>query len=30
LPHRVASGKRGQKALSDRTYSTVRPTTYFG
>ena len=30
LSHRVASGKRGQKALSDRTYSTVRPTTFFG
>jgi len=30
LPHRVASGKRGQKALSDRTFTTVRPTTYFG
>ena len=30
LPHRVASGKRGQKALTDRTYSTVRPTTFFG
>jgi large subunit ribosomal protein L18Ae len=30
LPHRVASGKRGQKALSDRTFSTVRPTTFFG
>ena len=30
LPHRVASGKRGQKALSDRTYTTVRPTTFFG
>ena len=29
LPHRVASGKRFQKALSDRTFSTVRPTTYF-
>jgi len=30
LPHRVASGKRGQKALSSSTFSTVRPTTYFG
>lgn len=30
LAHRVASGKRGQKALSDRTFTTVRPTTYFG
>ena len=30
LPHRVASGKRGQKALSSRTYTTVRPTTFFG
>eukprot|EP00538_Stauroneis_constricta_P009330 CAMPEP_0119546656 /NCGR_PEP_ID=MMETSP1352-20130426/979_1 /TAXON_ID=265584 /ORGANISM="Stauroneis constricta, Strain CCMP1120" /LENGTH=183 /DNA_ID=CAMNT_0007591377 /DNA_START=110 /DNA_END=661 /DNA_ORIENTATION=+ len=30
LPHRVTSGKRGQKALTDRTFSTVRPTTYFG
>ena len=30
LPHRVDSAKRGQKALSDRTFSTVRPTTYFG
>jgi large subunit ribosomal protein L18Ae len=30
LPHRVTSGKRLQKALSDRTYSTVRPTTFFG
>ena len=30
LTHRVASGKRGQKALSDRTFSTVRPTTFFG
>jgi large subunit ribosomal protein L18Ae len=30
LAHRVASGKRGQKALSDRTFSTERPTTYFG
>jgi large subunit ribosomal protein L18Ae len=30
LPHRVASGKRGQKALSSTTYSTVRPTTFFG
>ena len=30
LPHRVASGKRNQKALTDATYTTVRPTTYFG
>lgn len=30
LPHRVASGKRGQKALSSSTYTTVRPTTYMG
>jgi large subunit ribosomal protein L18Ae len=30
LPHRVVTGKRGQKALSERTYSTVRPTTFFG
>lgn len=30
LSHRVASGKRGQKALSSRTYSTVRPSTCFG
>jgi large subunit ribosomal protein L18Ae len=30
LPHRVASGKRGQKALSSQTFSTVRPTTFFG
>jgi large subunit ribosomal protein L18Ae len=30
LPHRVASGKRGQKALSSFTFSTVRPTTFFG
>lgn len=30
LAHRVASGKREQKALSARTYTTVRPTTYFG
>merc|ERR1719443_358220 len=30
LPHRVASGKRGQKALSSSTFSTVRPTTYLG
>ena len=29
LSHRVMSGKREQKALSDRTYSTVRPTTFF-
>jgi large subunit ribosomal protein L18Ae len=30
LTHRVDSGKRGQKALSSRTFSTVRPTTFFG
>lgn len=30
LAHRVDSGKRNQKALSDRTFTTVRPTTYFG
>lgn len=30
LPHRVTSGKRGQKALSSRTFSTVRPTTFMG
>merc|ERR1712125_92580 len=30
LAHRVASAKRGQKALSSRTYTTVRPTTFFG
>mmetsp|Transcript_53420 Transcript_53420/g.129978 ORF Transcript_53420/g.129978 Transcript_53420/m.129978 type:complete len:184 (+) Transcript_53420:119-670(+) len=30
LPHRVTSGKRGQKALSSSTFTTVRPTTYFG
>jgi large subunit ribosomal protein L18Ae len=30
LAHRVASGKRGQKALSDRTFTTVRPTTFMG
>mmetsp|Transcript_40830 Transcript_40830/g.46397 ORF Transcript_40830/g.46397 Transcript_40830/m.46397 type:complete len:184 (-) Transcript_40830:53-604(-) len=30
LPHRVTSGKRGQKALSSRTFTTVRPTTFFG
>ncbi|KAL3902406.1 MAG: hypothetical protein SGILL_010835 [Bacillariaceae sp.] len=30
LPHRVASGKRLQKALSNRTFTTVRPTTYLG
>uniref|UniRef100_A0A6U5E9Q0 60S ribosomal protein L18a n=1 Tax=Corethron hystrix TaxID=216773 RepID=A0A6U5E9Q0_9STRA len=29
LVHRVASGKRNQKALSDNTFTTVRPTTYF-
>jgi len=30
LSHRVASGKRGQKALSSSTFTTVRPTTFFG
>ena len=30
LAHRVASGKRGQKALSGSTFTTVRPTTYLG
>jgi len=30
LPHRTTSSQRGQKALSDKTFSTVRPTTYFG
>ncbi|KAL7498405.1 hypothetical protein ACHAWT_007342 [Skeletonema menzelii] len=30
LPHRVDSAKRGAKALSDRTFSTVRPTTFLG
>merc|ERR1711937_864726 len=30
LPHRVTSGKRGQKALSSRTFTTIRPTTFFG
>eukprot|EP00541_Cyclophora_tenuis_P012430 CAMPEP_0116549522 /NCGR_PEP_ID=MMETSP0397-20121206/4925_1 /TAXON_ID=216820 /ORGANISM="Cyclophora tenuis, Strain ECT3854" /LENGTH=185 /DNA_ID=CAMNT_0004074265 /DNA_START=26 /DNA_END=583 /DNA_ORIENTATION=- len=30
LPHRVDSGKRYQKALSSRTFTTVRPTTFFG
>ena len=30
LPHRVDSAKRGAKALSDRTFTTVRPTTYLG
>jgi large subunit ribosomal protein L18Ae len=30
LTHRVSSGKRHQKALSGSTFSTVRPTTYFG
>jgi len=29
LTHRVMSAKRNQKALSDRTFSTVRPTTFF-
>ena len=30
LPHRVTSAKRGQKALTGATYTTVRPTTFFG
>ena len=30
LPHRVSSGKRGQKALSARTFTKSRPTTFFG
>jgi large subunit ribosomal protein L18Ae len=30
LPHRVASAKRGQKALSSSTFTTQRPTTFFG
>ncbi|GKY98187.1 hypothetical protein MPSEU_000776500 [Mayamaea pseudoterrestris] len=30
LAHQVMSGKRGQKALSDRTFTTQRPTTFFG
>ena len=30
LPHRIDSAKRGAKALSDRTFTTVRPTTYLG
>lgn len=30
LPHRVESAKRNKKALSDTTFSTVRPTTFFG
>ena len=30
LAHRVTSGKRGQKALSSSTFTTVRPTTFFG
>jgi large subunit ribosomal protein L18Ae len=30
LPHRVAQGKRGQKALSSKTFTTVRPKTFFG
>jgi len=30
LGHRVTSGKRGQKALTSKTFSTVRPTTFFG
>ena len=30
LAHRVVKGKRGQKALSSKTFTTVRPTTFFG
>ena len=30
LPHRVSSGKRNAKALSDRTFTTNRPTTFLG
>lgn len=30
LAHRVQSAKRNQKALSGKTFTTVRPTTYFG
>mmetsp|Transcript_1253 Transcript_1253/g.1833 ORF Transcript_1253/g.1833 Transcript_1253/m.1833 type:complete len:184 (+) Transcript_1253:215-766(+) len=30
LAHQVASGKRNRKALSSTTFSTVRPSTYFG
>mmetsp|Transcript_22188 Transcript_22188/g.61787 ORF Transcript_22188/g.61787 Transcript_22188/m.61787 type:complete len:184 (-) Transcript_22188:1322-1873(-) len=30
LSHRVTTAKRNQKALSDRTFTTVRPTTFFG
>lgn len=30
LPHRVSSAKRGMKALSSKTFTTVRPTTFFG
>merc|ERR1712125_152485 len=30
LVHRVDSAKRGAKALSERTFSTVRPSTFFG
>lgn len=30
LPHRVTSGKRFQKALSSKTFTTKRPTTFFG
>ena len=30
LPHRVESAKRGQKALSDMTFTTNRPTTFLG
>jgi len=29
LPHRTANAKRGQKALSSKTFTTVRPTTFF-
>jgi len=29
LPHRVDSAKRGQKALSEKTFSAIKPTTYF-
>lgn len=30
LPQRVASAKRGAKALSDKTFTTVRPSTFMG
>lgn len=30
LPHRVTSAKRYQKALSSKTFTTVRPTTFMG